>query len=123
MSWIKNLRQVNTEELLEEFILLFNTLGDIHLNESADIILWKWTPSEEYTAASAYEAQFLGAYPTFRASSIWRAHTEPKCRFLAWLALLGKIPTTDNLIKKNWPCSPTCAMCYCEAETSDHILT
>jgi hypothetical protein len=39
MSWINNLRQVNTEELLEEFILLFNALAGIHLNESADIIL------------------------------------------------------------------------------------
>jgi hypothetical protein len=29
MNWIKNLKQINTEELLEEFILLFNTLSEI----------------------------------------------------------------------------------------------
>jgi hypothetical protein len=56
MNWIKNLRQVNTEELLDEFILVFNTLADIQLNTSADTIFWKWTPSGEYTAVSAYEA-------------------------------------------------------------------
>jgi hypothetical protein len=123
MNWIKNLKQVNTEDLIEEFVLLFNTLSEIQLNENADTIFWRWTTSGEYTAASAYEAQFLGACPMFRASSIWCAHTEPKCRFLAWMALLGKIPTADNLMKKSWPCNPSCALCYCEAETNDHILT
>jgi hypothetical protein len=36
----------------------------------------------------------MGAFPRFRASSIWRAHTEPKCQFFAWLALFGKAPIT-----------------------------
>jgi hypothetical protein len=35
----------------------------------------------EYTAASAYEAQFLGAYPMFRASSIWQADNRTKVSF------------------------------------------
>jgi hypothetical protein len=30
---------------------------------------------------------------------------------------------TDNLLKKNWPYNLLCALCYCEPETSDHILT
>jgi endonuclease/exonuclease/phosphatase (EEP) superfamily protein YafD len=77
MNWVKN--QVNTEDLIKEFVLLFNTVSEIQLNENADTMFWRWTTSGEYTAASAYEAQFLGAYPMFRASSIWRAHTEPKC--------------------------------------------
>lgn len=73
--------------------------------------------SGEYSAASAYEAQFLGYYPRFRASTIWQAHTEPKCRFFAWLAIQGKAPTADNLIKKNWPCELNCSLC------SEHLLT
>lgn len=73
----------------------------MQLTEQEDAISWKWTTTREYTAASAYEAQFLGSYPRFRASAIWQAHTEPKCRFFAWLALLGKASTADNLLKKN----------------------
>jgi hypothetical protein len=41
----------------------------------------------------------------------------------AWSAVQGKAPTTDNLAKKNWPCSPRCYLCYCINETNDHILT
>jgi hypothetical protein len=116
LNWIKNLRQVNTEELMDEFVLLFSTLNEVQLGSDNDTIRWNWSASGEYSAASAYEVQFMGAYPRFRASSIWHAHAEPKCRFFAWLALLGKAPTADNLLKKNWSCDPLCALCFCEAE-------
>jgi hypothetical protein len=70
----------------------------------------------------AYEIQFLSAYPEFRALTIWRGRSEPKCCFFAWFALLGKVPTADNLAKKNWPCNPSCALCFCEPETNNHLL-
>jgi hypothetical protein len=75
MGWIKNLKQISTSEQLEEFILLFNTLSDIQLNENRGAIQWRWSALGEYTAATAYEAQFFGAYPLFRASAIWQAKT------------------------------------------------
>jgi hypothetical protein len=123
MNWIKNLKQVNTEDLMDESILLFSILGEVQLNETNDTIQWKWTASGGYSAASAYDIQFLGAYPRFKASSVWRAQAEPKCRFFAWLALQRKAPAADNLMKKNWPCDPSCALCYCELETTDYLLT
>jgi hypothetical protein len=101
-SWIKNLNVVNSEELLDEFILLFKTLGDISLNDQKDSILWKWTTLGNYFAASAYDIQFLGAYPKFSAHTIWKAKTEPKCQFFALLVMWKKVPTADNLMKKSW---------------------
>jgi hypothetical protein len=101
LNWIKNLRQVNMKMLMDEFILLFMALSEIQTTDQKDSISWKWMPDGVYLATSAYKAQFLGAFPLFRASSIWQAKTEPKCRFFAWLAVLGKAPTTDNLLKKN----------------------
>jgi hypothetical protein len=71
LNWIKNLRQVNIEELMDEFVLLFSTLNEVQLTDDNDSILWKWSAAGEYSAALAYEIQFLGAYPRFRASSVW----------------------------------------------------
>jgi hypothetical protein len=122
-NWIKNLKAINTENLMDEFVLLFSALSEVTLNNDRDKIVWHWTPSGEYSAASVYDAHFLEVFPQFRASTIWQAKSEPKCRFFVWLALLGKAPTTDNLIKKNWPCDPCCALCYCLLETADHLLT
>jgi hypothetical protein len=36
--WIKNLRQVNSEYLLDEFFLLYTTLSEVHLNDVPDSI-------------------------------------------------------------------------------------
>jgi hypothetical protein len=41
----------------------------------------------------------------FPATDQWRALSEPKCKFFAWLALHNKILTTDNMAKKNWDCN------------------
>jgi hypothetical protein len=121
-NWIKNVRSIDSEDLLDEFVLLFSTLVGVQLSDQKDSIRWRWTASGDYSAASGYEAQFMGAYPHYRASTIWRAKTEPKCRFFAWLAIQGKSLTADNLAKKNWPCNPHCPLCYCMNETNEHLL-
>jgi hypothetical protein len=121
LNWIKNIQSFGSEELLDEFVLLFTLLGEVQLTEE-DTIKWKWTATGEYSAALAYDIQFLGAFPFFRASTIWQARVEPRCRFFTWLVLQGKAPTTDNLARKNCPCSPQCSLCYCINETNDHIL-
>jgi hypothetical protein len=77
-NWIRNIRRINTEELLDEFILLFSTLNEVQLSEERNSIVWKWTATGEYTTASAYEVQFLGAFPRYRTSTIWQAKTEPQ---------------------------------------------
>jgi hypothetical protein len=66
---------------MDEFILLFIALNDISLNEDEgkDTIVWKWIRLGEYSAAPAYKIQFLGAYATFKASTIWKSNIEPKC--------------------------------------------
>jgi hypothetical protein len=123
MNWIKNLGQINTETLMDEFILMFIALNDVVLNEEKDTIAWKWARTGEYSAASAYEIQFLGSFLMFKASSIWRAKAEAKCHFFAWLATWNKVPTADNLLKKKWPCEPTCPLCFCMQKTTEHLLT
>jgi hypothetical protein len=37
----------------------------------------------------------------FRATPVWKALVEPKCRFFAWLFLHGKVLMAGNMIKRN----------------------
>jgi hypothetical protein len=73
--------------------------------------------------ASGYDIQLCGAFPRFRTAMICQAQTEPKCHFFGWLALLGKAPTANNLLKNNWSCNPTCPLCFSQPESADHLLT
>jgi hypothetical protein len=40
----------------------------------------------------------------------------------AWLVLRNRALTTDNMQKKNWPCNPNCSLCFCQHETTAHLL-
>jgi hypothetical protein len=37
-NWIKNIGSIHSEELLDEFVLLFTVLNDVQLTEEKDVI-------------------------------------------------------------------------------------
>jgi hypothetical protein len=59
----------------------------------------------------------------FSPTYLWRALSEPKCKFFAWLALHNKILTTDNMAKKKLGLQSICPLCFCMPEIVDHLLT
>lgn len=122
-NWIRNLGEINTPTLLEEYMLLFMALSTVELTNNRDTISWRWTRSGQYTVASAYEIQFKGAITLFPARDLWSAAVEPKCRFFAWLAMHDRVLTADNLAKRNWPHNEFCILCLAVNETTDHLLT
>jgi hypothetical protein len=85
-------------------------------------IIYRWTPNGKYSAASAYHCQFQGAMTTFPAVDVWKAKSEPKCKFFTWLVLHNRALTIDNMQKKNWPCDTTCFLFFYQQETSAHLL-
>jgi hypothetical protein len=121
-NWIRSLPSINTPALLEEFTTLFTTISSIHLTDQHDTIVWRWTADGKYSVKSAYDCQFRGAFTFFPATEVWKAHTAPKCKFYAWLVLHNRALTADNMSRKNWPCNPTCSLCYYMPETSEHLL-
>jgi hypothetical protein len=74
-----------------------------------------------YTAKSAYKVQLYGSFCSFDSMAIWKAKTEGKHRFFAWLLVQRKILTADKLIARQWPCNPVCQMCDQDLESADHL--
>ena len=93
---------------MAQFIQLWAVLREVVLQPRPDAISWRWTASGIYSMASAYRCQFVGAVAPFRVAKIWKAHTEQKCKFFAWLAVHGKLLTADNLAIRGWPNDPIC---------------
>ena len=80
-KWTRGLWRMSTAEEIAEFVSLWFLVQNVQLTDSEDEIRWKWTADGNYTAKSAYNIQFSGAYCTFDAKAIWRAKTEGKHRF------------------------------------------
>lgn len=122
-NWIKKIGSIDSQELLEQYILLYSAISPVQLNQDHDTVRWRWTSIGTYTVSSAYEIQFYGGIIKPIASHLWKAETEPKCRFLAWLILNNSVLTADNLASKNWPHEERCPLCYAELETTEHLFT
>lgn len=101
-AWILKIRPptVVSVEHIRQFFTLWMLLHEVHLDDQAeDDILWKHTTCGLYSAASAYEAQFLGMVFSLMDQMIWKVWAPPKVEFFAWLALQDKIWTADRLAK------------------------
>jgi hypothetical protein len=75
--------------------MLYTTLNSIQLADQTDEVYWRWTANGKFSMASAYNCQFKGAFTFFPAVDVWKAYTEPKCRFFAWSVLHNRALTAD----------------------------
>jgi hypothetical protein len=120
--WIAQIYPLTTEEEIREYVDLWEGIQLIQCDPDVeDQITWRWTQTGEYTTKSAYHIQFQGRTKTRNIGTIWKAKTEPKCRFFAWILLHRKILTASNLAKRGWPHDPQCKLCNTEAETPTHL--
>lgn len=88
-----------------------------------DTITWKFTTSENYTAASAYKAQFMGCTKTPRIHSIWKMWALPKCKFFTWFITQDHVWTSDWPARHGWDHSSSCPLCRSAFETSHHLTS
>jgi hypothetical protein len=43
MNWARNISDLDTTMLVEEFVILFIALEPVQLNQEKDVIKWRWT--------------------------------------------------------------------------------
>ena len=121
-TWISLISPVSGETEIIEFVRLWEAIHEVHINiEEVDKIRWRWTSDGEYSTKSAYLAQFHGSFAKLKLSPVWKAKTEPKCRFFAWTLLHKNILAANNLQKWGWNNDPICKLCKREPETVGHL--
>jgi mannosylglycoprotein endo-beta-mannosidase len=120
-NWTRGIWRMTTANEMAQLVSLWERISDVQLTDEVDEIKWRWTGHGQYSARSAYLAQFAGFYCTFDAEAIWKAKTEGKHRIFAWQLVQRRILTADLLIIRNWPCDPICKLCDQEPETAEHI--
>lgn len=120
-NWTRGLMRMTTAEEMAELVFLWGKIDEVQLNNQPDQIIWKWTSNRLYSTKSAYNIQFKGSFCSFNTKAIWRAKSEGKHMVFASQLVQSKILTADNLIARNWPCDPICALCDQAPETAEQI--
>ncbi|XP_078161769.1 uncharacterized protein LOC144557107 [Carex rostrata] len=93
------------------------------INENQeDDVKWRWQPNGIFTVKSAYVAIQNGPRITREVHLIWKLKAPPRFKVFAWLMLLNKVLTIDNLSRKGWCMVNRCAMCKSDTETVLHLF-
>ncbi|XBJ27668.1 hypothetical protein VPH35_004899 [Triticum aestivum] len=119
---MRGIQRMSTETQILQFIKLWELMQTIQLSTSHDSIVWKRSNNGNYTAKSAYEAQFIGRIPQQQLEVVWKANTRGKVKFYIWLLLQNRNWTTDRLARGEWPHNPICPLCDQAPETALHLL-
>jgi hypothetical protein len=75
---MKGLQRVNTADELNQFVILWGKIQEVHLSNTPDLIIWTLTTDGQYSAASAYEIQFLGRVERNELAKTWKIKAEGK---------------------------------------------
>jgi hypothetical protein len=84
---MKGLTRICTTEEVTQFVSLWSKIRLVQLSDQPDQIIWRFTEHGNYTASSAYSAQFLGSFADGDWSSLWKGRAENKCKLFAWLLM------------------------------------
>lgn len=82
----------------------------------------KLTSHGNYSAKSAYNAQFLSSTTTNFDTLIWRNWAPASCKLFSWLALQNRLWMVDRLLTRGWPNEATCPICRNQPEIAIHLF-
>lgn len=120
--WMRGLNRINTDEELQQFAHLWSQIQEVQLHPQEDQCIWKMEASGQYSARSAYNAQFTGSFSELNWKHLWKFRAEPKCCFFIWLLLQRRLPTADRIIKRGGQADPVCKLCYSQQESHSHMI-
>lgn len=98
-------------------------VSQFKVEHGPDIMLWRWSPTGQFTVRSTYVALSDGATRDRRSSKIWKLRVPLKVKVFCWLVLRKRLLTADNLVKRGWVGDTACVLCGTDEETMDHLFT
>lgn len=123
-NWTLDIRGELSTEALSQFIQLWEVLIPFVINPSVpDKAIWPWCASGCYSATSAYHMLTLGATSFLCAEAVWRCWAPLNCKLFMWLALQGRILTSDRRARHGLQEDPSdCILGDQVEESANHLL-
>jgi hypothetical protein len=123
MSWVRDIKPTLSLVGIQQYLTLWDTLGEIVLTLQEDHHVWRFESSGLFSSRSCYKVLFLGSITFEPWKRLWKSWAPPKCKTFLWLAMQNKCWTADKLQKRGLPYLEACPFCEQEQETVQHLLT
>jgi len=129
--WAQGWRNVGTLGMdndvipeLEKYIKALKK-SHIRLREREDILIWEKDPGGIYTPKAGYRAISLESIhhdSKWWWKKLWKLKCPPKSKIFMWCILENKVPTWDNLQKRNMNGPGWCCLCRNGEESISHLF-
>uniref|UniRef100_A0A2N9IJT9 Protein-lysine N-methyltransferase FSB_LOCUS52282 n=1 Tax=Fagus sylvatica TaxID=28930 RepID=A0A2N9IJT9_FAGSY len=118
INFLRNIQDWELEPLCSFMDVIYSLQID---GSGVDKLCWNGSKSLGFTVKSYYRC--LSPPPsTFPWKSLWKSKVPPRVAFFTWTAVLGKLPTIDNLRRRGMVLVNRCCMCKAAAESDDHLF-
>lgn len=87
-----------------------------------DRTIWSWEQNGNFSARSAYTANFMGLQRSPTAEFTWKSSAPLHCRFFLWLVIQNSCWTSDRLAKRGLPHQDSCPFSDQHEESLQHLL-
>jgi hypothetical protein len=121
-AWVRHIAGPRTMQLVVEFGRICDLLEHIQLTQQPDTFSWRLSEDQNYSAASAYGAMFLGSSTPIAAKEIWKTAAPPLVRFFFWLVMHGRCWTAARRFRHGLQSTDACVLCDQASDTMDHLL-
>ncbi|WVZ62946.1 hypothetical protein U9M48_012634, partial [Paspalum notatum var. saurae] len=101
-------------------LLSLSRIEGVELSQDQDTFRWNLTPNGRFSIKSLYAASMIRNIPNVN-KELWKLKAPLKIKIFLWYLRKGVILTKDNLAKRNWQGSLTCASCH-KDETITHLF-
>lgn len=71
---------------LYEYLILWDSVDNVHLSEQPNKTVWRWTPDGNYTTKSAYKMLHAASIPLLGCKLIWKTWAPLRVKIFLWLA-------------------------------------
>ncbi|XP_020188032.3 uncharacterized protein [Aegilops tauschii subsp. strangulata] len=102
-TWIRDIHGSPGPEAMLQYVDLWRRLQSVALTTEPDIIRWKWTEDGEYSAASCYDALFIGSTASEHWRIVWKTGAPLSVKFFTYLASINRCWTADRLSRRGLP--------------------
>ena len=115
-------REFNDWELAASYSLLHFIQTPIPRGGGCDRLCWDLNGSGKFDIQSFYHKIRNAAPSTFPWKGIRKVEVPKRMAFFMWTTAHGQILTLDHLMLRDRPLTNRCCMCYCNAESVNHLL-
>jgi|UniRef100_A0A2N9G010 hypothetical protein len=118
LNFSQNVQDWELESLNSFMDLVYSLTID---GNGMDKLCWNRMEQRGFSVESFYRC-LSPSHSRFPWKDIWKPKVPSRVAFLIWTAVLGKLPTIDNLRKRKMVLVNRCCMCKANEESVDHLL-